>query len=59
MMNAYKINDTGYLANGSMAMENFTANAIFSSTIKYLQFPTNLKNRILDYILYDKANDTI
>jgi hypothetical protein len=34
--NAYKINETGHLTNGSAAMGNYTAQAIFSSTVKYL-----------------------
>jgi hypothetical protein len=46
-MNAYKINETGKLKNGSEAFGNYSARAIFSSTIKYLQFPTDLTNAII------------
>lgn len=35
-MNAFKINLNGLLNNGSEALGNYTANAIFSSTEKYL-----------------------
>lgn len=35
-MNAYKINESGLLKNGSEAFGNYSAKAIFSSTVKYL-----------------------
>lgn len=57
-MNAYKINSDGLLSNGSEALGNYSAKAIFSSTVKYLQFPTNLTTTIINYILYDKVNQT-
>ena len=58
-MNAYKINSTGILPNGSLAIANYSARAIFSSTIKYLLFPGNLSSIILNYLLYDKMNATV
>jgi hypothetical protein len=40
-MNAYKIDETGRLPNGTATIANFTARAIFSSTIKYIQLPND------------------
>ena len=58
-MNAYKINETGILNNGTDAIANFSARAIFSSTVRYLLFPGNLQQTIINYLLYDKFNSTI
>lgn len=58
-MNAYKINNTGILSNGSDAFGNYSASAILSSTIKYLQFPSTLYSTIINYLLYDKVNKSI
>lgn len=41
-MNAYKINETGVLDNGTDAIANYSARAIFSSTVRYLLFPGSL-----------------
>ena len=41
-MNAYKINETGILPNGTKAIANFTARAIFSSTIRYILLPKQI-----------------
>jgi hypothetical protein len=57
-MNAYKINETAMLPNGSNAIANYSARAIFSSTIRYVLLPTNLYPIIIDYLLYDKINST-
>jgi hypothetical protein len=53
-MNAYKINETGMLPNGSNAIANYSARAIFSSTIRYLLLPANLYPTIMNFLLYDK-----
>lgn len=58
-MNAYKINNTGLLSNGSDAFGNFSAQAIFTSTVKYLQFPTDLANTMINFLLYDKVNKSM
>ena len=58
-MNAYKINEKGLLPNKSEAFGNFSAKAIFSSTINYIQLPTNLTSTIINYLVYDKRNKTL
>lgn len=55
-MNAYKINQTGRLPNGTSTIGNYTARAIFSSTIRYIQFPINLYNIIIRYLLNNDLN---
>ena len=52
-INAFKINETGYLNNGSAAIQNLTAgtNAIFSSTIKYILLPGNLQQTVVNYLI--------
>ena len=57
-MNAYKINETGMLNNGSYAIANYSARALFSSTIRYILLPANLYPIIIDSLLYDKLNSS-
>lgn len=59
-LNAYRINETFKLNNGSWAFKNNTAyRAILSSTIKYLLLPEDLYHKITEYLLYDKLNQSI
>lgn len=57
-MNAYKINDTAMLPNGTYVIANYTAQAIFSSTIRYILLPPDLYPIIMNSLLYDKFNTT-
>lgn len=57
-MNAYKINETAMLNNGSDAIANYTARAIFSSTIRYILLPSDLFPIVMNYLLYDKLQNT-
>ena len=41
-MNCYKVNETGYLPNMTLAIANYSARAIFSSTVRYIMLPGNL-----------------
>jgi hypothetical protein len=56
-MNAYKIDETGRLPNGTSTIANYTARAIFSSTIEYIQLPNDVFKQIIAYLLYDKSNN--
>lgn len=60
IMNAYRINETFRLNNGTLAFKNNTQyRAILSSTIKYLLLPVNIYPSIIEYLLYDKFNQSI
>jgi hypothetical protein len=58
-MNSYMINETGLLPNGTETIANFSARAIFSSTIRYILLPGNLNQIVLNYLLYGKLNSTL
>ena len=58
-MNAYKVNETGFLFNGTQTIANYSARAIFSSTIRYILLPIDLQPVIVGYLLYDKMNSTV
>jgi hypothetical protein len=59
-LNAYRINETSKLNNGSWAYKNKTNyRAILSSTIKYLLLPPDLYTTIIEFLLYDKFNNSL
>ena len=58
-MNAYKIDESGLLPNGTETLANYSTRAIFSSTIRYILLPGNLNQIILNHLLYGKLNSTL
>jgi hypothetical protein len=60
MMNAFKVDDRERSTlNGSVLITNYTAKAIFSSTVRYLQFPGSIYQSLITALLKDKLNSTI
>lgn len=57
-LTAYQVNLTSKTSKGLAHSANYTAKAIFSSTIKYLQFPDAIRNHILKILVEDKVNKT-
>ncbi|CDW76293.1 eukaryotic aspartyl protease family protein [Stylonychia lemnae] len=57
-MNAYLINASLLLLNGTQPGRNHTAKAVISSTIQYLQFPDSIKEDILKKLTIDKQGGT-
>ena len=57
-MNAFKVNMTGFLPNGTQTITNYTATAIFSSTIRYILLPGNLQPIVISYLLSGMINST-
>ncbi len=53
-MNAFKVDESGRLPNGTHTIQNYTARAIFSSTIKYIQLPPDIYQQVTGFLLYDK-----
>lgn len=59
MMNAYKIDERERSPNnGSVHITNYTAKAVFSSTVRYLQFPGSIYQDLMTTLLKDKLNTT-
>jgi hypothetical protein len=54
-MNTYKVDESGRLPNGTQTIGNYSARAIFSSTIKYIQLPAEVYSKVISFLLYDKS----
>jgi len=54
-MNTYKVDESGRLPNGTLTIGNYSSRAIFSSTIKYIQLPTDVYQKVIRFLLYDKS----
>ena len=59
LMNAFKIDEKDRMpSNGTTFIRNYTAKAVLSSTVRYIQFPGNIYQALIDTLLRDKINTT-
>ena len=59
ILNAYKIDEKERSpSNGTTIITNYTAKAVLSSTVRYIQFPSNIYQTFINTLLRDKINTT-
>ena len=59
LMNAFKIDEKDKMpTNGTTFITNYTAKAVLSSTVRYIQFPGNIYQALINTLLKDKINTT-